>query len=564
VLQQNHQQLSMPEPTSSSEFLDVRAPIFNEGDLKVVDVCDTEGGTSNTYCVLKEGRMFFLKCMKEELVNTTHGKEIFRKEYELGRTLDCPNVVHYHEYFEKDGVPCVLSDYIRGRNLEQALADSDSAFDAERIERLMLDVLNGLEHLHSKGIVHLDLKPGNIMLREVNNMAIITDLGFCYADTFLLSMGATKGYSAPELFEGQGIPDMRADIFSAGKVLEALVERTVLSKSDRRFFQRIIAKACAQQPDDRYVSATTMREAITLRGKGRSNRWVWPIVSMVALSALLVFFLTRQRGVAAIDEQPPIDTIGTCFNYRLVNCMVTSIEPMKCCVTGFDTEIPDSLYEALTQDVIIPASATLNGRTYMVESIADSAFFNMSNVQTVTFPNTLRHIGVSAFWGTSIGSLTLPDSIETVDKDCFQNCDHLKNVVIPSHLQAIGMQMFLYCRGLEHITIPEGVERIEMNAFVSCRSLKHVSLPSTLCCIGRGTFWDCPSLTSITIPASVTKMDDFVFWKSGLKELHMLSPRPIAITDIFGDCHPIIYVPKGAGPAYREAEIWSGYTIIEE
>ena len=104
----------------------------------------------------------------------------------------------------------------------------------------------------------------------------------------------------------------------------------------------------------------------------------------------------------------------------------------------------------------------------------------------------------SAFQGTSIESVVIPDSVVTMDQQAFENCPMLTNAVIGSGLAVVPARMFNNCGRLSAVTFKEGVEEIDEYAFYGT-ALKAVSLPSSMRKIGEGAFWGCEELISIVI-----------------------------------------------------------------
>ena len=136
---------------------------------------------------------------------------------------------------------------------------------------------------------------------------------------------------------------------------------------------------------------------------------------------------------------------------------------------------------------------------------------NCRNLQTLTLNNTLLKIGDNAFSGCSIKELILPDSIKSIGKFSFDNCDELTKVKLSANLKTIPEQAFLGCEQLQEIKLPDNLEVIESNAFTSCRSLENIVLPSDLKKIKFGAFSNCQKLKSITLPSSLNEIGQSVF-----------------------------------------------------
>ncbi|GHV17078.1 hypothetical protein FACS189493_4060 [Spirochaetia bacterium] len=120
-------------------------------------------------------------------------------------------------------------------------------------------------------------------------------------------------------------------------------------------------------------------------------------------------------------------------------------------------------------------------------------------------------IGSGAFSYSRVTSVTIPNSVTSIDREAFSVCSSLTSVTLPNGLTSIGDGMFLSCEELTSVTIPNSVTYIGMNAFSGCSSLTSVTLPNGLTSIGTSAFSGCRSLTSVTIPNSVTYIDNAAF-----------------------------------------------------
>ncbi len=156
------------------------------------------------------------------------------------------------------------------------------------------------------------------------------------------------------------------------------------------------------------------------------------------------------------------------------------------------------------KEINIPAS---------VEYISERAFQN-SNLQKITFAegSKLKYIGEDCFNScTELTNITLPDSIEVIERNAFSGCTALESINIPSKITVINEGLFIGCSKLKSISIPENVTKIKDLAFYNCSSLTEITIPKGVTEIGSSAFSACSSLTEITIPAAVTTIGDRAF-----------------------------------------------------
>ena len=140
------------------------------------------------------------------------------------------------------------------------------------------------------------------------------------------------------------------------------------------------------------------------------------------------------------------------------------------------------------------------------------AFTNCSNLTSITIPDSVTSIDDRAFAGcSSLTNITIPDSVTSIGDSAFQYCDDLTSITIPDSVTSIGDYAFRGCSSLTSITIPSGVTSIGDSVFSECSSITSITIPSSVMSIGDSAFSECSSITSITIPSSVTSIGDYAF-----------------------------------------------------
>ncbi len=211
------------------------------------------GATSDCYRVKLYGKWFFLKRLKDNLGSSPRYLALLRKEFETGFQLEHPNIVRY----ERLGEDFIIMEYVDGVTLTEFITTHPDFFnDKDDTGRLLTQLLDAVEYLHSHQVVHLDLKPDNIMITRIGNDVKIVDLGFCYTDSFQDTTGGTERFAAPEQFNG-GKVDERSDIYAIGRILE------LLPCASR--YRGIIARCTATDPSHRYPTVRAVRAAIRRR-----------------------------------------------------------------------------------------------------------------------------------------------------------------------------------------------------------------------------------------------------------------------------------------------------------
>lgn len=231
---------------------------------------------------------------------------------------------------------------------------------------------------------------------------------------------------------------------------------------------------------------------------------------------------------------------------------------------------------------IIPETFTYNSVTYTVTAIGDKAFENAKSLSSYNIPSTVTSIGDYAFYGTSLGYITIGSSIVSIGESAFagssistieiytsslksignyafQDCENLKKVyvhdlskwckidfsegsnplenlnaelyigyeseptseiVIPSDIKEIKDYTFIGAKSVKSITIPEGVTSIGNYAFRECSSLTSITIPEGVTSIGAAAFAYCTNLSSLSIPSSVESIGFYAFTNSAISEVN--------------------------------------------
>lgn len=209
-------------------------------------------------------------------------------EARIASKFQHPNIVTLHDAGEQDGQPYLVYAFIEGETLAQMLKRMGSIPIVQAV-RLAASILDGLVYAHQQGVMHLDIKPANVIVAE-NGQPMLLDFGIArhivqHADT-LTRLDGTPRYMAPERITGQGA-EFRSDIYSVGILLYEMVTgkpaidgenpyeamnrvahkdivapSSINSEIDERL-EEIILKAIAKKADDRFPDAATMRKALS-------------------------------------------------------------------------------------------------------------------------------------------------------------------------------------------------------------------------------------------------------------------------------------------------------------
>lgn len=255
----------------------------------------TSGATCDTFRVKLYGKLHFLKRLKPQFLGDIRYVEAQRKEFETGYRLEHPNIVRYIS-LSPEGI---LMEYVDGETLTDRLhAHPDYFRSRQNADKFLRQLLDAVGYLHAHQVLHLDLKPDNIMLTRIGNDVKLIDLGCCRTDTFDDTQGHTPAFAAPEQL-ADGRADERTDIYALGKIIALLPLRPIYNKVE--------ARCTAENPANRYQSVEDLAKAVGSRRKLYRNAIILSLV--LALIASVVFLSIGHDDEVPIEGQKATDTL---------------------------------------------------------------------------------------------------------------------------------------------------------------------------------------------------------------------------------------------------------------
>ena len=244
---------------------------------------------TNHYSIIEtisEGRVFRLfkarYGTKYVILKTTHiqdamHSEILRREYEMGKTLSHACIVSTLAFEENTPVgPAIVLEYIDGVTLGE--------YKSAVPEHLLHDILDGVDYLHHRGILHNDLKPDNILINKLGHARIIDfGLSSSYDSIYTGVIGGSEGFTAPEILQGEGYAGASSDIYSLGLIIQLLFGNK---------YQKIVKKCTMLKPKARYQSIGELKRALFLK---RALPWAVCASILVLIIAFFAILPTAHR-----------------------------------------------------------------------------------------------------------------------------------------------------------------------------------------------------------------------------------------------------------------------------
>ncbi|MCX7044997.1 MAG: protein kinase [Candidatus Sumerlaeota bacterium] len=274
-------------PESAAPAAAVPGATMDGGRLTLIEKLG-EGGMGIVWKARDEriNRFVAIKQPKGAMLTTAKGRARFLREAKSAAKLSHPNIVTIHQFAEDAGVPFIEMEFVEGLTLREAVREAreDAAqgaggeakdgWDWKRVCGLFIQLCDALALAHDRGVIHRDLKPGNILLNQ-RGVPKIADFGLAAAEdaegdrTSMTATGAMLGtfyYAAPEQLRDAKSADARSDLYSLGATLYFS-----LTGRDPRMLnldqlpppaRPIVQKAMDEHPANRYASMREMQEAL--------------------------------------------------------------------------------------------------------------------------------------------------------------------------------------------------------------------------------------------------------------------------------------------------------------
>lgn len=321
------------------------APSTRLGPYEVLSLIG-RGGMGEVYRArdTRLDRTVAIKIVSEELSNSTTSQR-FEREARAISSLNHPNICTLHDIGRDNGDQYLVLEYVEGETLAARIRKGRLSVD--QVLRYAIQIADALDEAHRNGVIHRDLKPGNIMLTKSG--VKVLDFGLAKLNSVVSGGSATKEtlaltregtvigtvqYMAPEQLQGKQI-DLRSDIFAFGAVVyEMITGRKAFEGSDQASvtaailhtdpqppamlqpqmptaLDRVIRKCLAKDPQDRWQTARDLKDELQWIAEGMSQSepgkpagsvstkkhfsWMLPAAAalLLALGGLAVYFIRK-------------------------------------------------------------------------------------------------------------------------------------------------------------------------------------------------------------------------------------------------------------------------------
>ncbi len=294
-------------------------------------------------------RTLAIKLLKSQLRLDTEYHNRFLREAKGAGVLSHPNIVTVFDVGEDRDHPYIAMEFVEGQTLAEVLGEKKQ-LPTRAIVEIGIQLCRALDYAHKKGIVHRDVKPGNVMLVRDSTTIKVADFGICRIDggdagdatqqTQIGNVLGTPHYMSPEQVLGEKV-DSRSDLFSVGVVLYQLLTGHVPFEGDTLIsvaykitkseppsldklqpelplkLRRIVERALRKQPDKRFQTGEEFAQALDgvareladedqkpeRRGASLGLRWALIMAALVALTMTVTAAILYKQQYGAMMDQ---------------------------------------------------------------------------------------------------------------------------------------------------------------------------------------------------------------------------------------------------------------------
>ncbi|MEP6747701.1 MAG: serine/threonine-protein kinase, partial [Bacteroidota bacterium] len=316
-----------------------------------------EGGMGIVYKAVDNvlGREVALKMLHTSMIRQPHVLERFKKEAQVLARLLHPNIAVIYNFIEQDSQYFMVMEYVEGKNLDE-LARAHKTLPVKTIVAMFLQVLEGLQHAHKKGITHRDIKPSNLIMTAEGTVKLM-DFGIAKIAgeqklTQVNRVIGTVAFMAPEIIEGKE-PSVASDIYAAGITMYELLSGTLpfSNTSDYNLMQdimkkkpaqlkalnasvppalsNIVMKALEKKPENRFTDAREMQQSLLAAFPGYKD-----IDLSILAPAAQPLYETREAPVTGGFNSKNATVLSSSFETRM-----ESVVPPTTVMQKFDQKI---------------------------------------------------------------------------------------------------------------------------------------------------------------------------------------------------------------------------------
>ncbi|MFC1835960.1 protein kinase [Thermodesulfobacteriota bacterium] len=206
-----------------------------------------------------------LKVLHADLNEDEKIIRLLKKEVIINRELTHENIMKVYSLERMDDQHLIVMEYVEGRSLQE-IVDSAGKLTLEKAASLLVNTCNALAYAHDRGVVHLDIKPANILVGTAGNVKLC-DFGIARMAMGNTTMATQRiitgsvGYMPPEQYRGRQFVSVRSDIYSLGAtVYTALTGEVPIGILDDEAVPQCVLRAMQRKPEDRFETVSQFQD----------------------------------------------------------------------------------------------------------------------------------------------------------------------------------------------------------------------------------------------------------------------------------------------------------------
>ncbi|MGM9746994.1 MAG: serine/threonine protein kinase [Paludibacteraceae bacterium] len=277
------------------------------------EVLINSGGTADCYKISLRNRFYIVKRPKNIYADNAEYLQLFHKEFDLGIQLDHPNIVRYYDLGKDDKGLFIRMDYVDGENLTTFVQQNPDYFRKRSHRQQFIDELLGaIAYMHAHEMLHLDIKPQNILITRHGQHVKLIDLGFAWTQAYRSHNGCSKDFCAPEQLDTTaGSISPATDIYAIGKVFDLF---GLAPKS-------IVARCTKETTQQRFQNIEALQKALRRHAA---------LPRRIATTAACLILLAATPALYMLQPRPePITTVTTITDTIVIRDTIVAMPPPK-------------------------------------------------------------------------------------------------------------------------------------------------------------------------------------------------------------------------------------------
>ena len=458
-----------------------------------------QGGMGVVYKCFDEtaGIEIALKALPPELSHDQWEMEDVKENFQIVHKLHNPNIAAYNN-LEKDnsnGNYYLIMEYAAGLDLRQWIRRNrvDGQISLEKVLPIIQQIGDALDYAHSQKVIHRDIKPGNIIISQNDEIKVL-DFGLAAQIHSSLSRvsvafqgtGGTGPYMAPEQWRGKGQNAASDQYALAVLTYEMLAGSLPFENADSSVLREIVLN---EQPEKIPGVPVTVNQAIfKAMSKTPASRFACCKDFFKALKNDGHSVMEASRTPPECSKQAPVKTVEKCRKQQEKSEKTVELFAVSSTIRKYSFIIYSLIIGVF---LVIAMHVFIEKVIFAGEKLITDEQHNAEEKHIVeyNFNNDYTEIkGISEKFRQKCTQLVIPQGVKRIGVEAFKDCRNLTSVSIPASVKTIGEYAFCDCKNLTSVSIPDSVETIGESAFSGCSSLTSVSIPGSVETIGESAF----------------------------------------------------------------------------